>query len=330
MKKVNLILSAIFTLCVLMILSSCQDDEMVNEITDKRPDGEALNGKFSENVNDAVQSFSGNASENFNITGEQGTVVWFGANSFVDADGDSVKGSVDIKLIEIFDKSTMLLHGKSTMARNKNGDKEALISGGEFFINAKQGGEQLFLREGSGFTIMAPADEVDQAMILFTNENADCLDPECDILWKEEDGNKRLEMGDNPAGGGMAYYAFANQFGWTNIDKWYNDPRPKTTLYVDVPEGYDNTNCAVYLSYDGEPTALAVFDQYVDADQLFTEHYGQIPIGMEVHFILVSVIDDEWHYSIQGATITENHIEIMGEPIQTTEAELTNKINNLP
>ena len=56
------------------------------------------------------------------------------------------------------------------------------------------------------------------------------------------------------------YGTFISNFGWTNIDRWYNDPRPKTTLFVDLPEGFDNTNCNVYVSYDGEPTALALLD----------------------------------------------------------------------
>jgi hypothetical protein len=130
--------------------------------------------------------------------------------------------------------------------------------------------------------------------------------------------------------GQSTYNIFRNQFGWTNIDRWYSDPRPKTTLFVDVPEGYDNTNCSVYLSYDGEPTALASFDRYDSTTALFTEHYGQIPIGLEVHFIMVSVINDQWYYAIRPATIGANHVETFTELQPITEVALITMIDALP
>ena len=333
MKKLNLTRQIILALSLSIIfLSSCKEDDVI--IDDPQialPDGEALRDAFSENLEKSTQEFVMNASEGGSVTGEQGTVVWFSANSLVNASGDSIKGDVDVRLIEIYDKASMLFNNKPTMGRNGDGEIEMIISGGEFYVNATQNGEQVYFREDYGFTLMVPADATDEDMRLFKNENDDCLEADCEVIWEEEKGdNNRLEMGGNPAGQGEAYYGFVGQFGWTNIDKWYNDPRPKTTLFVDVPEGYDETNCSVYLSYDGEPTALATFDVYLEDEELFTEHYGQIPIGLEVHFIVVSIVDGEWNYAIQGATITEDHIEIIGGLSPTTEAELTDLINNLP
>jgi hypothetical protein len=86
----------------------------------------------------------------------------------------------------------------------------------------------------------------------------------------------------------------------------------------------------VYLAYDGEPTALASFDMYDKDKKLFTEHYGLIPIGLKVHFIFVSIIEDEIHYAIQPATITENHTEVIGEVESITEADLIKLIDDLP
>jgi len=333
MKKVNLTLQIILAFSLSMtFLSSCQEDEVViDDPQIKLPDGEALKNAVSENLDGSTQEFVMNATDGGSVTGEKGTVIWFSPKSLVNAKGDSVKGDVDVELIEVFDKASMLFNDKPTMGRNIDGAIETIISGGEFYVNATQDGEQVFFRDGYGFSLMVPADETDENMNLFHNENGDCLEADCEVVWEEEKGDeKRLDMGGNPAGQGEAYYGFVDQFGWTNIDRWYSDPRPKTTLFVDVPEGYDNTNCSVYLSYDGEPTALATFDIYNEDDELFTEHYGQIPIGLEVHFILVSVVDGEWNYTIQAATIGEDHIEVMGDPSPTTESELTELINNLP
>ncbi|ELR69149.1 hypothetical protein C900_05429 [Fulvivirga imtechensis AK7] len=312
-------------------LIGCKDDDS-NVIHDiKMPDGEALQQKYSDYIEDAKQHFTATAENGVSIVGERGTQLTFYSGAFTDAEGNEVVGEVDIELIEIFDKAEMLLSKKTTQGRQEDGSIATLISGGEFFINAKQDGEQLFLKPGMGFQLVVKADPNEEGIMdmqLFVNENEECLEADCDVVWVEV--QQRLEVGDTPNGEGGTYYAFADNFGWTNIDRWYSDPRPKTTIFVDVPEGYDNTNCTVYLSYDGEPNALARFDVYDTEMEMFTEHYGLIPIGLEVHFIIVSIVDDQYHYAIQGATIGENHVEVISELAPTTEAELIQLIEDLP
>lgn len=333
MKTLKLFVKQAFVAAAVAATSvACNNDDGGQVIPDlKVPDGEALQQKYKDYLDDATQNFSATAEDGANITGEKGTQLYFPPNVFTDANGDEVTGSVDIELIEIFDKAGMLLSKKTTQGRTDDGAIATLISGGEFFINAKQDGEQLQLKPGMAFQLVVKADPGEEApgdMQLFINENRDCLEADCDVVWEEQD--QRMEIGDTPNGEGATYYAFADNFGWTNIDRWYSDPRPKTTLFVDVPEGYDNTNCTVYLSYDGEPNALARFDVYDPELELFTEHYGLIPIGLEVHFIVVSVVDDQYHYAIQGATIGEDHVELISELSPTTEAELIQLIEDLP
>jgi hypothetical protein len=98
---------------------------------------------------------------------------------------------------------------------------------------------------------------------------------------------------------------------------------------VKAPAGFDNTNSAVFMAYKGEPSTLAMFDKFETGTDLFTEHYGMIPIGLEVHFILVSIIEDEIHYAIQSATIKENHIEKMSEVKMISKAALIELIDGL-
>jgi hypothetical protein len=206
-----------------------------------------------------------------------------------------------------------------------------LISGGEFYVNATQGGEQLTLK--AGFTIVAPTEntgKIDEEMNLFNGE-INCEGDDCDLVWQEVN-DRGIQIGEFQTTGGFktAYYVFQSEFGWTNIDKWYSDPRPKTKIFVDVPDGYDRSNCAVYMAYDGEPTALASFDTYDDEKKLFSEHYGLIPIGLKVHFIFVSIIEDEVQYALQSATISENHVETIDDIKAITQEELVTLIHALP
>ena len=329
MEPSNFIFKILCLATVVMIIAACDGDDAT--IQTPQPSAEALHHWFDTGTENRVQHFTVDVSTGGNITGEQGTILQFSANDFLKLNGDAVTGTVDIELIEVYDRATMLLTKKPTNGKRDDGSISTLISGGEFYVNVTQNGTQLKLK--SGFAIVAPTEntgEINQDMQKFDGVIT-CEQDDCNLLWEEND-DRGIEVGEWQTTGGFktVYYVFQNKFGWTNIDRWYNDPRPKTTIFVDVPEGFDNTNCAVYVMYDGEPTALASFDMYDQDKKLFTEHYGLIPIGLEVHFILVSIIEDKIHYAVQAATITENHIEVMGTVEAISEEELIHLIHDLP
>ncbi len=323
MKNLRFINYLILTILISVLFTNCKKDD--EKPAPKLPDGEALQEKIEENLAAATQKFTVDGLNGGTIIGAQGIRVVFHTRAFLDDQDVEVTGDIDVELIEIFNKADMLMNNIAPIGRNADGKIATLISGGEFFINATKDGKQL--KPNGTFEIQVPAEVFDQDMRIFRGiQNCD-EQQNCDIIWEEEDNG--LEFMEGNEGDGV-YGVFQSQFGWTNIDKWYSDPRPKTTIFVDVPEGYDDTNCAVYVSYDGEPTALARMDVYDETAGLFTEHYGLIPIGLEVHFIVVSIVDDQWNYAIQPATIVNNHIELIGQLSPTTSNDLTNLINSLP
>jgi hypothetical protein len=197
-------------------------------------------------------------------------------------------------------------------------------------VNATLKGEQLI--PVNGYSLIIPVNNTggaDNDMKLFDGKEV-CEGDNCKIVWEQMDRGVEVAKWQDAGGIYSVYYAFQSKFGWTNIDKWYNDLREKTTIYVDLPDEYNNTNCSVYLSYDGQASALAQFDKYDKNKKLFTEHYGLIPIGLEVHFVVLSIVEGEWHYAIAEATITENHVQIIGELSSTTEADLVKMVEQLP
>ncbi len=290
-----------------------------------------------------LQTFTRDVDDLLFIEGAQGTTLSFPYHGpLVHLDGSPVVGDVLVDFLEIFDKGSMLVTDMAPVGRLPSGEIAQLISGGEHFVNATQEGEQLLLN--GGFVLTAPVAENEEnpdGMGLFRDEepgDGDALEDE--VLWVEEEQNPEGfavmwedDLTGNGEGVATGYWAFSSQFGWTNIDRWQSDPSPKTTIHVDVPDGWDDSNCAVYLSYDGEETALASFDTY-DADaELFTEHYGLIPIGLEVHVILVTENEGLWSYIIQAATIEEDHLTVFpsaGDFIDTDMEGLTAVINALP
>ena len=312
------------------------------------PTPDAFNELTLSARDEQTQEFSVLASDWTSLEGEQGSTLFFMPNSFSAADGAPVTGEVQIQFIEIFDKGSMLVTDMPSIGQLPSGDVAQLISGGEHYVGATKDGEALTMN--SSFQLTAPAANTggpDWGMGLFRAEVSDGVPADLDdqAVWIEQNtgeadadaGDEGDQFGINRGNGGEGaetnYWMLSGEFGWTNIDRWYSDPRPKTTINVSVPDGWDDANSAVYLSYDGEPTALARMDTYDEATGHFSEHYGHIPIGLEVHLIFVTESEGDWSYAIQGATIVDGHLssfESAEDLVETDTEGLVNAINALP
>ncbi|MEG2100141.1 MAG: hypothetical protein RRY99_01390 [Flavobacterium sp.] len=273
--------------------------------------------------------------QNFTITAGTGVVTLTSAKGVkltlngdcLTKNGSPVTGQVDIEYVELFDKGNMLISNKPTMGVMPDGKKSLLISGGEFFIKATQGGVEL--KTSCYMNLVVPTaltNGLDNAMILWDG----VIDERGELAWEQPKPNADGTGGKGGVQGeGANYYVTFGKFGWTNVDRFYSDPRPKTTLLVKAPEGYNNENSAVYLSYDGEGTnALAKLDTYTSAG-LFSEHYGQIPIGLKCHVIFATEANGQWRYAIKAVTVAANDVYTftLAETTVGTEAQLVAAIN---
>lgn len=252
--------------------------------------------------------------------------------------GGKVSGTIDLSYVEIFDRGSMLTANKSTMGQLNATAKTMLVSGGQFFVEVTQNGQPLELACLSHFTIpSALTGEAipDPAMKLF-NGAVDATTDE--VVWQRGEktpGGGDEEPGNRPgvwAGAQTNYSMFTSTFGWSNVDRFYSDPRPKTDVLATVPTGYDDQNSAVYLSYDGEETGLARLDTYDANEGQFSEHYGLIPVGLNCHMIFVSESNGRWVYAIKSVTIVDGGVEEITESelVTGTQEELLAAIAQLP
>lgn len=240
-------------------------------------------------------------------------------------EGNAVTGQVELTFIDLYEKADMAVTNKPTMGLMQNGDKAPLITGGEFFVEVRQDGD--LLEMDCRYHLIVPGQNTggfDSEMVLWNG----IIDDNGDLTWDEVDENSNTEI----FGQGNTYHVYLDAFGWTNIDRFHDDPRPKTTLRVAVPEGFDSANSTVYLSYNGEPNCLAHLSSFDTENGYFNEQYAQIPIGLEAHLIFLSAEGDDWRYATQGVTIADNEVYIftIGDTeIDTLENVLT-AIQNLP
>ncbi|WP_433779761.1 hypothetical protein [Flavobacterium anhuiense] len=315
-KKIGLLIIAMTT------FASC-DNSDGEDIKISPPTSAAFKSISEKGVKRNTQNFTMTAGNGVvTLTSAKGVKLYINGDCLT-KNGNPVTGQVDIEYIELFDKGNMLVTNKPTMGITADGKKNLLISGGEFFIKATQGGVEL--QTSCSMNMIVPTaltNGFDNLMTLWTG----VIDEDGDLAWKDARG---ADGKGGVQGEGNNYYVTFGNFGWTNVDRFYSDPRPKTTLLVDVPDGYNNTNSAVYLSYDGEGTnALAKLDTFT-AEGLFSEHYGQIPIGLACHIIFATEDNGNWRYAIKGVTISANAVYEfnLAETTVGTEAQLVAAIN---
>lgn len=280
---------------------------------------------YAENTHELTQRFYVSANDPFTVIAEGGTRVISPDNNFTNLDGDMIDGEIMIEIIEVRDRGTMVALDKGTMGVTEDGSAvSALISDGEIFVRATQGGEEVINIDP--LKVIVPVDAIDPDMMRF-NELEGTGD---DLVWElAEDPELGEEEIEGEGGGvGTSYEILPGEWGWTNIDKFFNDPCPKTTIHVEVPGGHDDTNTEVYLAFVGEPGALANFDVW-DGSR-FTEHYGQICIGIDVHFIAVTNVGGGLEYGIHSTTIVNGHVEVFTGFTPISQSALTALINGLP
>ena len=242
---------------------------------------------------------------------------------------------IECTFIELYDKGTMALANRPTMGvyptdRDESGyfdvEKDAygrlstegyrafIITGGEFYFDIKLKGKQV---TNYGINMEVPTKNTKgfQEDMLLWQGNLDLKD---DLTFTEIP--IQTEMGflgsdeDNEN-----YVLFLNgwnelpaEIGWSNIDKYADYEGEQTQFFVQVPQGYNYENAAVYLGVKNEQglAHLDVFLNHPELGDVFTEHYGWVPVGLQgyVFFISVDATTNNVVYAIKDITVSKNQM----------------------
>jgi len=298
-----------------LFLFSCRndyDDNLVYEATSS----EAFYSLFDTGLENQTQNFQFNAEDGITtFTSTNGVNLTINGNCLL-KNGQPVTGQVDIEFVEIFKRSEMLISNKLTMGLNGN-QKQLLNSGGEFYINVTQNGEQLTLTcEMHLETPTSLTGGTDYNMENFIGT----LDSNGNIVWELapmlEGWISSLSSNANQD----AYNVLLSDFGWFNYDKFQDTGNGTTIITANVPQGYGYGNSLVLIATKNFPNSLGTIGG------------GEYPIGLECHFIFISEKNGAFLYSIlENQTIVNNHsVSFPLSGMQTaTSSELATIIDNL-
>jgi hypothetical protein len=327
----NLKTFGILALSAITLISCSKDDNTQTPTAEFKPTKVQWDLRKTTIMNGLTQNFTMTAGNGLvTLTSAKGVQVKINGDCLT-KNGNPVTGAVAVEFIEVFDGGTMLLSDKTTMGQLPDGNMGLIISGGEFFIKATQSG--VALATTCNINLVIPANltgGLETGMLLWNG----AIDADGNLDWKRQaDAAGQGGVFGEGQGVNGAYYAALSDFGWTNVDKFYSDPRPKTTILASAPTGYNYQNCAIYLHYDGEGNALAKLDTFNSTTNQFSEHYGQIPVGLACHIIFVTLdANDNYVYAIKSATTTANALYTFtnAETTTGTAVQLKAAINALP
>lgn len=309
--------SLLFAFPVLLILVGCEKD-MNNKVTlSKSTNTIGQIESFLSSNAPVKQNFQINSTSHNTITGVKGTSISIPSNAFVDASGKPVSGNITFELQEVFSPGDMIFTGKMTSSGG-----QTLASGGEMFISATQGGNDLQLAPGKSLDFSVPTCNYDSKMNLFVgngedDDNFDWVPSTNNIVYKCQDSI-------NPC---QTNYCFniSNLFNWINCDYFYNDPRPQTEVEIQVPAGYDNQNTQVYAYI---PSITSITRTSYQNGSFWIKGGYKLPVGLAVTFVGLRHDGTDLYYSVQNATIVNNHVEVLSFQ-KVTAAQLAQILANL-
>lgn len=99
---------------------------------------------------------------------DQGMIIAIPEGAFLDKNGKTVTGMIELEVKEALDKASILTSGLST----KSGD-DLLETGGMFYLNARKNGENLTLNKDNPIIVEVPTDEVLSDMELYKGVRKD-------------------------------------------------------------------------------------------------------------------------------------------------------------
>ena len=272
-----------------------------------------------------LESYTINAANNFVINCTNGTNIFISPNAFLTMAGAPVTGLVTIETKDVLSKKDMILNNALPVS---NG--QLLVSGGEVYFNATQGGQKLKMNPASSVIINVPAGTSPSYQMREFYATGGSNLSNTNLNWATN--TTTIAAVQDTTGGLMGnYYSFqSDSLNWSNCDYFYNLPGAKTTCAVNVLGSFNNTNSAVFLSMNGVATLVRLNSSLYNTSQQFHSYANSIPEGMPYTVVVISFDGTNYYYGSQVVTMTTDMVINMPALTQTTKSQIETNLSTLP
>ena len=313
-------------------VASCKKDTVNPSEEEPTPSSPTFNNDQAiallNNLATPLQTYTINASSNHFYVCANGTKISISPNAFLTQAGVAVTGVVNIEVKDVLSKKDMILNNAIPVS---NG--QLLVSGGEVYFNATQGGQKLKMNPASAVYFEVPSTTPSYQMQEFYAAGPSNLS-NTNLNWATPTTTTNIAVVQDTSliGGNAYYYSFqSDSLNWSNCDYFYNTAGTKTTCTVNLTGAFDNTNSAVFLSMNGANVLVRLnATSYTSATQQFQSYINSIPEGVNYTVVVISFDGTNYYYGSQVVTMTTNMVVNLPALTQTTKSQIETNLSTLP
>ncbi len=280
------------------------------------------------NLATPLQTYTINASSNHFYVCANGTKISISPNAFLTQAGTVVTGVVTITVKDVLSKKDMILNNAIPVS---NG--QLLVSGGEVYFSATQGGQKLKMNPASAVYFEVPSTTPSYQMQEFYATGPSNLS-NTNLNWAASTTTANIAViPDTSFGGGNSYYYTfqSDSLNWTNCDYFYSNTSVKTTCTVNLTGSFDNSNSTVFLSMNGANVLVRLnATSYSSITQQFQSYLNSIPEGVNYTVVVISFDGTNYYYGSQVVTMTTNMVINLPALSQTTKSQIETNLSTLP
>jgi hypothetical protein len=199
-----------------------------------------------------------------------------------------------------------------------------LGSGGELFVEATQNGQRVELAPGKNLVIEVPTTNGLPQMAFFGGEQtANGFD------WTPDPTVPLNVVVDTISQSEFYSIITDTLWSWINCDYFANYTGQRTSVEIQVPSGKDPSNTAVFGYVPSINSVFRAGGGTFQNGSFWLKNGYDLPVGLNVYFIGIYYdANKNIEYSLQNATIVNNHVEVLNfSPI--TKAQLQTLLQSL-
>lgn len=157
MKQITLLIS----ITIAAILAGCKNEPAKQDNFNDKAQTEVVRinpldqlkqvDKLLSEIAEEPQRLNAPSNKATKVTGKKGTIIHVDPTDLETVDGSSLGSSIQIELLEITDKSNLLLNNAQTASNGR-----ILVTGGAYYLNMNSDGKQLKMKQGKGLKVEFP------------------------------------------------------------------------------------------------------------------------------------------------------------------------------